>query len=287
MTSKANSDRLKRHQRRAAAIFRALAAIAADQTAAMMKQARRIVVEKRGKPEDLKAIHEAEIKKAIKHAMLEAFKKGRVEGKARRRIIARQAPDSVRELEEAALSDRQALVQIVLAEVRELDDDALRYAEVAAEYERWADELIGGTLKDTVRAGQEVIAEGIREGVPWNDYGWDKELGRYTQEGLKTRLAKVFTDYETWQMKRVAITEHTRAVGLGNIYDYSRDKKVVGTKWIVEYTGCPICNPRNGQVFALQTFLSIHPAHPNCQCVPDPVFEWEMKREEVLTSWDQ
>ena len=260
--------------RKVRAMYQALAVVAREQTRKMIAQAERIV-ETGGDPKDLKPAHEKELKTAAKHAMVAAFKEGRKVGAAKLAAAKRKAPESaqVREL---------TAPEMVLAAVRELDGDVLKYGEVAAEYEKWADNVIGGTLRKTVNKARDVISDGIREGVPWDDYGWDKALGENTKEGLKTRLGRVFTDYEEWQLERVAITEHTRAVGLGNLYEYSRDEMVVGARWVVEYSGCNLCTPRDGQVFTLEILRSIHPGHPNCHCNLDPVFEWEMKREEVL-----
>lgn len=247
-------------------MYRLLAAVARRQTAQMLAAAKRIV-EGRGNPADLKPVYAAELKQAVKHAMVAAFKEGRAEMRRKIALRLKSAPASVREL----LAGDERL----LAVVRELDADILQYREVARQYELWADKVIGGTLKRTVEKAREVIAQGIREGVPWEDYGWDKEVGRNTRAGLKSQLGEIFTDYETWQLRRVAITEHTRAVGLGNIYELDRDEMCVGGRWVVEYKGDPPCDQYRDNVYTTDVLRSIHPAHPNCQCTIDPVFEWE------------
>jgi hypothetical protein len=274
-----NPKGVAQQERKIRVILRSLAVIASDQTERMLKQARRIL-DGNGEPDDLKPMHEADLKKAVKHALIQSFRDGRKEGRRKLADAIKRAPASVRELAED-------LPAQCIAAVRELDNDALRYAEFVAEYEKWADSVVESTLARTVDAAKQAVAEGLREGTPWHDYGWDKRLGKYTEEGMRSTLAKIFADYEEYQLRRVAITEHTRAVGLGNIYEYQQDKMVVGCRWVVEYTGCPICDPRDGQVFDLEFARSIHPAHPNCQCVLDPVFEWEFKRDEVTKEWDQ
>jgi hypothetical protein len=274
-----NPKGVAQQERKIRVILRSLAVIASDQTERMLKQARRIL-DGNGEPDDLKPMHEADLKKAVKHALIQSFRDGRKEGRRKLADAIKRAPASVRELAEDLPSQ-------CIAAVRELDNDALRYAEFVAEYEKWADSVVESTLARTVDAAKQAVAEGLREGTPWHDYGWDKRLGKYTEEGMRSTLAKIFADYEEYQLRRVAITEHTRAVGLGNIYEYQQDKMAVGCRWVVEYTGCPICDPRDGQVFDLEFARSIHPAHPNCQCVLDPVFEWEFKRDEVTKEWDQ
>jgi len=262
--------------RRVREMYRAMAVVAREQTRKMLKQAER-AVEGDGRPSDIKPSHEKELKSAAKHAMVEAFKEGRKVAAKKIEAGKRRAPKSagVRELDP---------VERVIASVRELDADVLKYGEVAAEYEKWAENVIGGTLNDTVAKAKGVVADGIREGVPWNDYGWDKKLGRNTKEGLKSQLSKVFGDYEDWQLFRVSVTEHTRAVGLGNAYEFDRDEMVVGGRWVVDYKGCEICNPRNGQVYTTAVLRQIHPGHPNCQCDFDPVFRWEIEKRDVISS---
>jgi len=254
-------------ERKVRAIYRALAAVARRQTQKLLARAKRIV-DGDGQVADLQPIYAAEIKAAIKHAMVEAFKEGRRAMKKKIELGLKAAPASVREL----IDHGERLV----ASVRELDADVLKYSEVAGEYEKWADELIGSTFKKTIDKAREIVSNGIREGVRWNDYGWDKDLGKYTQPGLRSQLQEVFDDYEEWQLRRVAVTEHTRAVGLGDLYEADRDPMVAGVRWVVEYQGCPEwCAPRNGKVFDVATARKLHPPHPNCWCTLDPVFEWE------------
>ena len=268
-----NPKEHRKTERKVRAAYKAMAVIAREQTAKLMKLAKS-VFDGKAEASVLAPVYAGELKKAVKHAMVEAFKEGRREMKKKISLALKAAPAAVREMWNPAGR--------ILAAVRELDADALKYAEVAAEYEKWAEAVIGGTLKKTIGKARDVIAGGVRDGVPWGDYGWDKELGKHTKSGLETQLSEVFKKYETYQLRRVAITEHTRAVGLGNVYEIDRDEMAAGGRWMVDYKGCDICTPRDGRVFTAAVLREIHPAHPNCQCTIDPVFEWEVKDGEMI-----
>jgi len=263
-------------QRRVGAMYRALAVVGREQTAELLTLCRR-VAEGKSKAAVIKPVYAAELRQAIKHAMAEAFKEGRRGMEKKIATKLQTAPASVRE---AITPGRR-----VLAAVRELDADALRYREVAAEYDKWADKVVGGRLGQTVKQARSIVTSGVREGVPWQDYDWDKKLGRYTSPGLRSQLGKVFEDYETWQIYRVAVTEHTRAVGLGDVYAIDRDDLAVGGIWVVEYKGCPVCLERDGRTFETRWLRANYPAHPHCMCSIDPAFEWEGRQ--VLSDFQE
>jgi len=259
-------------ERRISTIYRALRVVGREQTAELLRRCRR-VVEGKAKPAVIAPVYTGELRTAVKHGMVEAFKEGRRSMEKKIAAKLRSAPASVRELIRPE--------QRVLAAVRELDNDVLKYSEVAAEYDKWAGQVVGGRFAETVKAARTVVTDGIRQGVPWQDYDWDKDLGKYTQPGLGSQLGTVLDGYETWQLLRVAITEHTRSVGLGDVYAIDRDELAVGGIWVVEYKGCEICTPRDGRTFTTAVLREIFPGHPNCQCMIDPAFAWEDRKVET------
>lgn len=86
------------------------------------------------------------------------------------------------------------------------------------------------------------------------------------------QLAGLFDDYSRSQFDRLARTEAAFASIEGSREQY-RALDVTQVEILVQIDACPICEPYDGQVFALTDTANQPPYHPNCLCDMMPVAE--------------
>lgn len=112
-------------------------------------------------------------------------------------------------------------------------------------------------LREEIRAGLDA-GEAIRE--------------------LTKRVEKVFDHASKFRAQRIAMTESSRAVHLGQQLGAEASGVVVGKQWLASSDGCKDCMLLNGRQIRLAESFEHHaepgpysetpfpPAHPNCRC---------------------
>ena len=95
---------------------------------------------------------------------------------------------------------------------------------------------------------------------------------------LTKRGEKVFDHASTFRAKRIAMTESSRAVHLGQQLGAEKSGVVVGKAWVARTDGCPACMALHGRQIRRDETFEHHaepgpysetpfpPAHPNCRC---------------------
>jgi len=123
--------------------------------------------------------------------------------------------------------------------------------------------------------------ESLREYAGW--YGdritkllpvaWQEDLkqeviagmdGGESAQEMTARLTARFEGLKGWEAERIARTESVRARVEGRMGVY-RVALVQRVEWITADAPCPICSPRSGRVYDLESAPPI-PAHPHCEC---------------------
>ena len=113
--------------------------------------------------------------------------------------------------------------------------------------------------------------EAIREGVV------DSAL---SMDDLTKRVNQIFDQAEEWRAKRIAVTESSRAVHMGQMLAAQESGRVKALKWLASDDACPLCQELadKGEVPLGTPFVTgtsdnpvyadvYHPPrHPNCQC---------------------
>jgi len=123
------------------------------------------------------------------------------------------------------------------------------------------------TSKALGKALKELRAE-IRAGL---------EAGEAISE-LTKRVQTVFDHASKFRAKRIAMTESSRAVHLGQQLGAEKSGVVVGKQWVASTDGCEACMALHGRQIGLDKSFEHHaepgpysetpfpPAHPNCRC---------------------
>jgi hypothetical protein len=157
----------------------------------------------------------------------------------------------------------------------QVDDETLKamqtaYMNKSKVYTDWfmnvATKLTNKRFKDTVTRAEIIVTEGIEQGL--------------TRNQMRSLMAEKFETYNEYELDRVITTEGTRSMNLGTIAGTSDDDNVIGYRWAINYTGCPICDARQaetqGDGYIRKEDLTpddVPPAHPNCNCSLEPVFK--------------
>ena len=149
------------------------------------------------------------------------------------------------------------------------------YVDKANKYRDWiqniAAKLENQRFRDTVSRAQNIITASIEQGL--------------TRNQMREALQIKFEDYNTYSLDRVITTEGTRAMNLGTVASCGDDENIVGYRWMVNATGCSICDAKmaetQGDGYIRKEDLTeddIPPAgsHPNCNCSLEPVFRDEI-----------
>jgi len=104
-------------------------------------------------------------------------------------------------------------------------------------------------------------------------------LGKQAEEGwsieqLADAIRQTGATSSVSRSELIARTETATAYSRGSILAYQESGVVTGMEWLTADSPCPICDPLNGMVVALdKTFDGIPypPAHPGCRCAIAPV----------------
>ena len=133
-----------------------------------------------------------------------------------------------------------------VGETIEIDEGLMLYAF------SYVDELMRSVNETTINKASKILSE------------WDG----VDRDELNARLETVFSDARA---QSIAITETTRAYQLGSIAAWAAlGLALEGVQWHTQQDDrvCPICSPRNGQVF--EVGVDNPPAHPGCRCWTSP-----------------
>lgn len=87
---------------------------------------------------------------------------------------------------------------------------------------------------------------------------------------LTAKVADVFDALESWQCKRIAMTEASIAHNEGHRQGAIDSGVVKGFKWLTSSKPCPQCAELSGKFIELDS-ASIPPLHPHCFCVLEDV----------------
>ena len=110
-----------------------------------------------------------------------------------------------------------------------------------------------------------------------------RSIGEGLDEGegireLTRRVQGIFDNATTYRAGRIARTETSRAVHLGQQLGAEQSGVVMGKQWIASTDGCPLCLELHGTIVALDgqfrhnpmpgpySETPFPPAHPNCRC---------------------
>lgn len=106
-------------------------------------------------------------------------------------------------------------------------------------------------------------------------------VGRSASEGwsidrLKREIIQHGVTASPVRAEMIAITETAKGYSLGSRALYRESGVVSGTRWLTTDNACPVCDPLNGKVAALEDGefaegIAHPPAHPRCRCAIAPV----------------
>lgn len=126
------------------------------------------------------------------------------------------------------------------------------------------------SVADARESVRELLAQGYSEGD--------------TQRELRNKIRRIFAD--TYRAERIARTESSRAVHLGQTLAAQETGIVKGLRWLASSSACPLCEKIDGKVVEIGGIFYVNPkggpyavvrhppAHPNCLCTIIEVIDW-------------
>lgn len=201
------------------------------------------------------------------------------------------------------------MISLLIATAQEMAENETVYAKVAVVYSEWAEKLGTDLWERKVSAVRDITVKGIEEGWglrPVGHYEAAKgvKVSAYEATGGKGGAVNVLSGYkyiqdkpgvlnemgkklepfgyQGWQIERLARTEFTRAMNDGLMAVYQDDDSLSAYAWsaILDKGTCIECAMMDGVIFEIgDPRLSYYspPIHPQCRCLLDPIFSWEMQ----------